>query len=262
MPSKKSKEELYQEGRHRGYPKIVAEGDSWFSVVIYRDLIDHLSSYRYAIRNAAHFGDEIERDMLAADRRDEWLDLIDDDTEALVFSGGGNDILDVNALKALIVPKTQTTTQSELVDQNELGRRMVRLKGHYEDVIALTHQKAGRQLPIVTHGYDYIVPRDQPTTLLWVGIAGPWAWKVMNSSEPYSKGITLKADRTYIMKTLVDAFNDMLTGLATDPVHQSYFKVVDARNTIQDDWKDEIHPNSKGFRRVARKFHDTLKSVI
>ena len=59
-------------------------------------------------------------------------------------------------------------------------------------------------------------------------------------------------DRKKIIIFLVDRFNNLLNGFAREHQHVRY---VDNRGTIKiNEWMDEIHPNNKGYKKIANNF--------
>ena len=61
-----------------------------------------------------------------------------------------------------------------------------------------------------------------------------------------------------IVKILIDRFHDMLAGLPGQTGDVS-FRVINTRNQIGNDWRNEIHPNRDGFKRVASEYAKELK---
>jgi len=59
----------------------------------------------------------------------------------------------------------------------------------------------------------------------------------------------------------------MLANLSKDPTYVGKVFHVDARNTLgddpetyMDDWANELHPTSSGFRSIAKKFNDVIQA--
>jgi hypothetical protein len=109
--------------------------------------------------------------------------------------------------------------------------------------------------PIIGHCYDYAIPNGQG-----VIFAGPWLKPSLDAtSYNYSAGLT-------IVKNVIDAFYQMLNGLASVPKNK--FILVDTRGTLTRDtshplgWANEIHPYTAGFVALADKFIPVLRGLF
>ena len=117
--------------------------------------------------------------------------------------------------------------------------------------------------PIVVHTYDYPTPRNAPATFLVVPMTRPWLHPLFEK-----RGIS-PALRVKITDTLVDALARSIIELQHE---LAAFYVVDTRDTLKraeygalgnsGDWLNEIHPNTDGYRKIARKIERKLSSVL
>ena len=89
---------------------------------------------------------------------------------------------------------------------------------------------------------------------LWgVTVTGPWI-------KPYldEKGIPAELHLP-LVKILLGRFRELALELATQ---NNNFVVVDTQGTLdpnsRTDWLNEIHPTSKGFKRIAEKIYSNL----
>jgi hypothetical protein len=66
--------------------------------------------------------------------------------------------------------------------------------------------------------------------------------------------------RRAILKTFIDAMNDMLKGLQN--LYQGKVFYVDLRNTLlsHDEWANELHPSNDGFEKLAAKIDEALQA--
>jgi hypothetical protein len=66
-----------------------------------------------------------------------------------------------------------------------------------------------------------------------------------------------------IIRLLIDALYDMLDRIAGDSA-QTRVYVVNVRNTLTSvqEWADEIHGTSAGFRKVGRVFAEKIDGAI
>lgn len=239
--SRLKKNRLFKKQRDKGLKVIVAEGDSWFehphpSV---DEILTHLGQ-KYAVYSLAAGGDVL-RNMF---QKSTYLDAIRQfKAETLLISGGGNDILgeQFKGFLNAYTPGTPGDQPERFINQyfhNEMGS----LEKIYDELIRQVLQEFPA-LEIIVHGYDYVIPLNV-TNRGWLG------------RYMIAKGITDRADKTAIIKYIVDIFNDMLHRLADKYPQLRY---IDVRGTVPDNrWYDEIHPTSAGFQDVAVKFMQVI----
>ena len=74
------------------------------------------------------------------------------------------------------------------------------------------------------------------------------------------KNIKLKGEQKKIAKWLICQFNEMLKDLESKTDKFVYVKTPGT--LTEKDWGDEIHPTSKGFKKIANKFKPKLKQLF
>ena len=235
---------------HRDWPRVIAEGDSWFDYPMNDDVIDHLlDKNQCAVYALSHHGDEVE-DMIA---KAEWLPhLHKEQPRCMLLSGGGNDLLG-EPMARMLRDRKEVSDKTELVIESALKRQIAKLRGIYQRAIAATNA-ISPGLPIIGHGYDYALPTGRKTKFLWCGVAGHWIKR-----QTDEKGIKKFDEAAYVVTVLIDAFYDMLSDLAQK---NPTFHLVDCRGLVaEDEWRDEIHPNKKGFAKVAKKFKEVIDGL-
>lgn len=240
--------------RHPDAPRLVSEGDSWFSYPFHRNAIDHLDA---ALSRTGRFS------LLRLERnRDELLEILSGKQklrlrktlaryriDALLVSGGGNDLLGPD-LRALLKTRTGSRGGPALIHKGRLERRIRQMRDAYRDLLALRDDHSP-DCRVYAHGYDYPPPSGRPTRQFGFVLAGPW---IRPTFEDHA--ITDLGEQQDLLRLLVDAFNDMLAGLAAS---RRLFVHVDLRGTLApDQWKDEVHPSRAGFGLVADRFHAAL----
>jgi hypothetical protein len=244
------------------WPLVVAEGDSWFSHPTEWNILWHLSAMGgYSIRRLASTGDEL-LDMVreAPGLKPQYIRQLERriDWHLLLFSGGGNDLLG-NHLPFILRHRDEVAHGWRgLILDDDVKAVLRSLRRAYEAVIYRTAQLQP-QCHILVHGYDYPFPRNKGAEFFWgsLSVAGPWMYPVMVEQ----KGIIDAGTRYKIVKELVDRFNRMLRTLASE--HET-FHYVDLRGTLPSvqQWRDEIHPKSAGFRRMALEFAAAMDRAL
>lgn len=255
--------------------RFLAEGDSWFTVSGFPayNLLFEMRFWKQAlIVNCGMPGDTIRNMSEISKNRNlrEALSADDIRWDAILLSGGGNDLIDV--ADEIILP------QGAWADMP--GRRVedychaAKLDALLRDVqlgyrrIAASRESAGpaaRSVPMLAHTYDYVTPRDAPARFAVVTL-GPWFFKAfVHRGIPRSDWIAL-ADH------LVDRLAEGILALehGTDPILD--FHVVDTRGTLRrsdlgsrgdnQDWQNEIHPNGGGYEKLAMRVEDGLARLL
>ena len=178
--------------------------------------------------------------------------------EAILLSGGGNDLVDFGLENLLNVfgsglPPLIESAVAKLIDQ-----QMAQSLGTILDCItALCKRWLNKIIPILVHGYAYPIPDGR---YLIFPRRGPWL-EPRFLNRGYDK-LDL-GPRTAVMKTLIDRLNSMQLRIAAQPGHE-HVRHVDVRTTLAAAdyttmWANELHPTSPGFAAVAGKFDGVLK---
>ncbi len=230
---------------------LVTEGDSWFQYPKYKklgitlskevkDVVDYIiEEPSYNIKSLDAAGDVI-RNMF---HLSEYSDAIREyKPNAFILSGGGNDFFEVfpNMVKQGNPASIDTYLKASWITEIKV------IETYYKGLLDIL-TKEFPNLPIILHGYDYIMPQTN----------GKWIGRPM-----IEKGkLNLDGARKALIKLIMDKFNQTIIDLS-----QQYKNVhfIDLRNTVPQNpnyWHDEIHPNDDGFKLVADKFISKLKSL-
>ena len=148
-------------------PMLLAEGDSWFHFPIFlRDIVLQLSA-DHLIWPLGAAGETLDHMVYGRDRKhapaytralDEWGSSV----RALLFSGGGNDLIGEkphggSALTEFVRPHEPGRSAAWHLDTPEFARRLVFYEAAYRHMIAEAVARAPN-LPILIHAYDYVYP--------------------------------------------------------------------------------------------------------
>ena len=245
--------------------RILAEGDSWFEYplplthgdgVIYQ--LQRLLGY--GIANMAHHGLEVEQ-MMGLSIRQEIISRLTDPQvrfDALLFSGGGNDIVG-DQFCIWLRDAPPLVPPAEMLDLSAVNSVLAILEAEFRELVDIRDQFSP-QTVIFVHAYDF-----PPITGKGVCGEGPWlkpsldyAYKHLGVANPDPN------DEFVIVKTLMQMFGAMLNRVATDPKVQR-FVVVPTQGTLtpsNSDWQNEIHPSAAGFAKIAQEFQASLRSVF
>lgn len=246
-------------------PRILAEGDSWFAYPRSWILVGPSSNIilqlhrlgGYDITSLAANGDEAV-EMLAGSDREQLVDaLASAHYDALLFSGGGNDIVGQYNIDYLVeVPASGQDPQAR-IHEERFARRLGQIERAYRDLLALIGRFArNKAMPVVAHTYDNAVPTGKGAKFVG-GLVSVKAW-----IKPYLDPMGVPPlQQQQILIEMLDRFEEMLGRLEVE--FNGRLHVVRTRGTIgAAEWKDEIHPTPNGFKNLARKVKSTLDAVV
>lgn len=172
---------------HPSFPVVLSEGDSWFSFPVHANLIDHLDDLcgrRMSLLRLERSGDEVTAMTAPAKLKTLGGYLRRYKPHALLFSGGGNDIVG-SELLTFIAPRGASFDVEDALDTPGLKKRYKEIRESYERLIATRDECAPKCL-IITHGYGRVIPSGRKAKL-WGITAGPWIKPFLEA-----RGYTLK----------------------------------------------------------------------
>lgn len=238
--------------------QVMAEGDSWFDYpypFYGGGIIPRLQTrLGVPILNLASAGDEV-RYMLGVEQRKRLMQTFTDGCpaggawDAVLFSGGGNDIVD-NPMVLWTRDWQVGTLPSGLINQPRFDAALAMVRAGYEDLIALRDQLSpGTQL--VFHGYDYAIPDGR-------GVChhGPWLKPTFDLHKFPDRDSGFA-----VMKAMLQQFSAMLASLTAHPK----VSVINTQGTLEpkpNSWHNELHPTKAGFETFAEMFHQHLKALF
>lgn len=255
--------------------QFLAEGDSWFTVsgVPAYNLLFELRFHKQTrIVNCGVPGDTIKR--IAQINRNRCLrEALSSGGlrwDAILISGGGNDLID--EADDIILEKgarhpVNTKEPEEYLSAQRLKALVAEVQDGYRRIAALRDSPNGssRGVPILTHTYDYATPRNAPARF-FIGALGPWLYKALTAGEVPEKDWVPVADY------LTDALAQGILALHDGPAPIANFHVVDTRGTLKraklghtgdsNDWQNEIHPNGGGYEKLAKLIEPKLKGLV
>jgi hypothetical protein len=247
-------------------PTLIAYGDSWVDLPARGDLVDQFQRKGWNVESAAHYGDTIEG--LAYDpgcgvrlaRSFQRLSERHIEPSAVVLSAGGNDI---SGHELGVMLNHSSSGISPLSDSMLTALIDERLQMAYKTIISgingLSRVFFGKYIPIVVHGYGYVVPDGRGYLGgAWM-LPGPWLRPAL-----MRKGYTDLQQGRWIMGQIIDRFNSMVSGL-NQHVGMEQVRYVDLREVLKDEcytnvWSDELHPTERGFEFAAKEMLKVLET--
>ena len=234
---------------------MLALGDSWFDYPLdgnsltigTTDIIAQLQTMGGnppVIFNLSHYGDATtdelslpkqERTIQALQDPDNWLGSGKPD--AILFSGGGNDI----AGNQFCIFLDYAAPGVDGLNRDRFEKALGMVEASYLDLFVLRNRYA-KDVPIIGHAYDFPIPNGAHPAC-----AGPW---LLPSLQYCNWSVQ---EGTAIVKEALAEFDAMLTRLAADPTNN--FTVAPTQSLLQPgDWANELHPYPAGFKTIASAF--------
>ena len=258
--------------------QFLAQGDSWFSIgaippMATTNLFDGMGmSIKACAVNCAKPGWTMVRMVdRVKDPRFNLLLTKDRVWTGLLFSGGGNDIIDaVNQPTSNAIDDRLLLTSSEWTNAPD-GQKYISNPGwakfsdYLTAVVKLLRQirDSGpcKGIPIVMHTYDIAAPRD---VAAGAGI-GPWLFPAMRLY------VIPKQEWTLAAAALLGRLQTLLNHIAQTTADGS-LHIVNSQGTLAPaptssqgptaDWENEIHPTVAGYRKLSALWQPVLDAVF
>jgi hypothetical protein len=245
--------------------KILIEGDSWVShpfpgVTNLSAQIHEFNSNEYLILNIAEPGDEASAIFRANGRQMRRLKRLlnttqwGEDFDLIFLSAAGNDIVGPEIIEKAYVRNKRdfpALIGRELLTPGFYAMLSKVAKG-YERFLALRDNTIlNENTPVITHVYSYLLPREVGTHIGPITFNKGWI-----KTHLKHQGIKDDEEQYDIVIEMLDAYYRRLKMIETQ---YDRFLVVDTRKLLLkhnkpnlDYWYDEIHPNSRGFKKIAK----------
>jgi hypothetical protein len=238
--------------------QIFAEGDSWFDYPVPffgGGIIPRLEDLLgVPILNLAKAGDEV-RYMLGVEERKLLIKHLTKGCpaggpwDAMLFSGGGNDIVD-NPMALWVGDWNPANPPQAHINQPRFSAALALVMAGYEDVIAL-RDALSPSTQLIFHGYDLAIPDGRGICFL-----GPWLKPTFDLRK-----FPDRAAAQAVVTAMLQQFAAMLQTLAAKPK----VTVVNTQGTLAQNpssWHNELHPSSKGFDKITAKIRDRIAALF
>ena len=242
------------------YPSILAVGDSWFwyplptGYNLLQQLSQRVLKPDYAnILSLGYVGARLE-DYVEGKYENEFQNELKPANaryySAVFISGAGNDAVDYSlALKNTCSGIGSPAQCFDMASFDGLMRKLSGWMGRMIHDIRWAWSSAGleRQPHVFIHCYDYAPPDGRAAHIAGIPLPfGPWLKPAMDRA-------LVRDDpdfRQALVKLLIDRIHDTFAPYDDEArlVH-----LVDSRGCldVREDWDNELHPNSKGFEKLA-----------
>jgi hypothetical protein len=238
---------------------LVAEGDSWFDYPG-ADILDWLQQFGYDVESVARAGDRAEMMAFGRGQLDKFAAAVEkvigrgETPRAILLSAGGNDIAGAEFGFLLNHAGSPRQGFNESVVTGVIDERVHDAYLHIiARVTAVCERMVGTTVPILIHGYGYVVPDGDGVLGGWGPLPGPWLRPGF-----IEKGFNDLAANIEAMKQLMNRFNDMLQRVAAEFAHVRYVNLRPVLPATKRLWANELHPKEQSFKLAAEKFAEQL----
>lgn len=176
------------------------------------------------------------------------------DVQALLLSGGGNDVAGMaDFLRLLGDDCSQARTVEECFRAGQPDAILSSIMGAYKEVI-LRFRGYNPTATVVMHNYDYAWPTGK-------GLFGPSDWL----KAPMEKAGVPEGLRRALFRHIVDRLHEEQAELATI-AKLGPLVAIKTSGTLPEHtrcWANELHPTREGFRMIATKaIVPTLRRIM
>lgn len=238
--------------------QILAEGDSWFDYPAFLKggLVPRIERrLGLPILSLAKAGDEVRYMMGVADRKLLAQHLHDGSPaggawDLLLFSGGGNDIVD-NPMALWVREFAAGRAAAELLNRPRFEAALAMVRAGYEDLITL-RDRLSPGTHLLFHGYDFAIPDGRGICHM-----GPWLKPSFDL-----RGFPDRASAFGVVKVMLSAFAAMLETLAAASPRVSVVRGQGTLEPVPGSWHNELHPSKEGFDRHAELFLAEIRRLF
>lgn len=253
---------------------IVAEGDSWFDYPRQffpnkpANIIDHIEDRTHRRANLLRLeanGDEITQ-IMSDPQSFQLTELLDEcakrerPVHALLFSGGGNDIVGEYDMERFLLPYRPGMSASECINWKSFEIKLQQVKYAWLELVDIRDQYSP-ETKIFTHTYDLPYMTGIGARFLGLQFVKPWISPAMDKRRIDPDDYT-SDPQVHFRRDIIQVMFDKLAVILGD-IEQSSdkFHVTKTLGTLtsKDEWLNEIHPTSRGFEKISEKIYATLR---
>jgi lysophospholipase L1-like esterase len=253
---------------------ILAEGDSWFAwaylgLDVSPSILNRLQFVRRtATLNYAYSGHTVGDMAAMAISAGFRQELAARKFDALLLSGGGNDLFDALAKGHILKPADPGANPADTASYIDVAA-LDKLKNYvilnYQQILAwrLSAASQNATTPVLLHTYDYPMPRPAPAKVFGKPAVGPWLHPALDQVKaPAALRFDLIREIAADLLDCIRAFDDPAAGIfVVDTCGSTLVPAAPGSSGDNADWVNEIHPNAAGYVKIAAKFNQQLAQL-
>ncbi len=253
---------------------LLAEGDSWFAwaylgLDVSPSILNRLQFVRRTATLSYAYSGHTSGDMagmaISAGFRHE---LAARKFDAILLSGGGNDLFDALAQGHILKPAdpgADPADPASYVDLAKLDALKNYVMLNYQQILGWRLQ-AGSQnatTPVLLHTYDVPMPRPAPAKVFGKPAVGPWLHPALDKvNAPAALRFDIIREIASDMLDCIRAFDDPVGGIhVVDTCGVTLTPAAAGTTGDNADWVNEIHPNAAGYVKIAARFNQKLATL-
>lgn len=256
--------------------KILCEGDSWFSAGEVSSKVPNLlKALRFSkptlLFNLASPGDTLSNisDTLHNKELTAYLcgNYESNRYNAILLSVGGNDL--INHAKDIFCTATpgSGSNRQDYINPVKLDAFLNTItKGLLEISAKRAKSRYNKATPIITHVYDYAIPRNSPVKLWKAKLGGPWLIKALNDNK------VPEVHHVSLCQFLIEALARHLVRIESKGLIPGFWVVSQTLGVLtpaklntegeSGDWINEIHPSDKGYEKLGKVMSAELAKIL
>jgi hypothetical protein len=168
----------------------------------------------------------------------------------LLFSGGGNDIVD-NPMALWVRDWNPAIAPATHINQPRFDAALALVRAGYEDLISL-RDTLSPGTHLIFHGYDFAIPDGRGFCHL-----GPWLKPCFDLHRFPTRDAAFA-----VLQAMLTQFAAMLTALAAAHPHVTFINGQGTLTPKPSAWHNELHPDKAGFEKFAALFYQQLKQLF
>lgn len=240
---------------------MLAEGDSWFAwgYLNLRPSPNVLTSMKFqnstATLSYAYSGDTIGDMARIARSTAFYQELMDRKYDALLLSGGGNDLFDAFRLGHILQKSAGDPDDADAyVNWDAVNHLKDYVADNYRQVLAWRDEarSKNRVTPFVLYTYDHPMPRPAKAEVMGMPAVGTWLYEPLQAVDapPILHFEIIKRVVDRIAKTILDLDNPA-AGIHAVDTRDQLTPAQPGTTGDSNDWANEVHPNGSGYGKIA-----------
>lgn len=253
---------------------LLAEGDSWFawaylgldispSILNRLQFVRRTATLSYAY--SGHTIGDVAAMAISAGFRQE---LAARKFDAILLSGGGNDLFDALAQGYILKPAgpgADPADPASYIDVTALDALKNYVILNYRQILSWRKQPGSpnHETPLLLHTYDFPMPRPAPAKVFGKPAVGPWLHPALDKvNAPPALRFDIIRKIASGLLDCIRAFDDPADGIhVVDTCGGTLTPAAAGTTGDNADWVNEIHPNASGYVKIAARFYQKLTAL-
>lgn len=252
--------------------RLLAEGDSWFAWAymgfdVSPSILTELAFDRRTATLCYAYSGNTSGDMARMSMSAGFMqELSARRFDAVLLSGGGNDLFDALAQGHILRPAGggDPADPASYIDTAALDKLKDYVTRNYARILSwrLRPTSMNKATPVLLHTYDYPMPRPAKAKVFGKPAAGPWLLPALQAvAAPAGLHLDIIREVAADMLGCIRALHDPAMGIFVVDTCGTLTPASPAATGDDADWVNEIHPNRGGYAKLAAKIGPQLAAL-